>query len=282
MAEFKISAQVADVGAAKAFILGQMFPRVSAAVRLISSRAATDWTKAVHDAKLWSGEKRPYMASIKWEMTGPLSALVWSDYKYANEIEEGRPAKDLKRMLDTSQKVRRTQSGKRYLIIPFRHRVADMPDDVYQQARDLAPSRIIGQTTRRSGEITSAAFGIGMVPLSQKRQRRAPFLNDPSARAPVMVPKHIYQWGESLAAGSMGPNPRGKVDRYAGMYRFDTTSGKQKRSSAYLTFRILMEGSSGWVVAPKPGLFLAKGVADGLQSKANLIFSEAARLDLKS
>lgn len=280
MAEYKISAHIADVGFAKAYVLGRMMPRLKRSVALVAERAADDWSAAVYAAKLWSGEKNPYMASIKWQMTGELSALVWSDYKYAREIEEGRPAKDLKRMLDTSDKVRRTKTGKRYLIIPFRHNVNQMPAEVYQQARQLAPSRIIGQTQRRSGEITAGVFGRGMQPLGEKRQRRSPFLSRPVDHSHVMVPKHIYQWGESLAAGMMGPNPRGKADRFAGMYRFDVSTPKAKRSQ-YLTFRVMMEGSSGWIVPAKPGLFLARDVAQNLQPKAATIFQEAALRDLK-
>lgn len=39
-------------------------------------------------------------------------ALVWADYKYAEEIEQGRLPKDLKRMLNTSLKVRTSRKKK--------------------------------------------------------------------------------------------------------------------------------------------------------------------------
>jgi hypothetical protein len=58
--------------------------------------------------------------------------------------------------------------------------------------------------------------------------------------------------------------PSHHSDIHAGMVRFDTSSGKQK-SSSYLTFRVMGEWSSGWVVGPREGLRLAQGVAEGLQ-----------------
>ncbi len=274
MAELKITGSIENIDAARSYIQGQLFPTVSKAVSLIAEEARKRWIVAVDEARLWSGEKRPYAASIKWQMTGPLSALVWSDYRYAKEIEEGRPAKDLKRMLDTSQKVRRTRAGKRFLIIPFRHNVADMPADVYQEAKQLAPSRVVGQGSRPAGEIV----GFGMAPAAPNPGVSKRFLSSTATRGPVMVPKAVYAWGDKLAAGSLGPNPRGKTDRFAGMYRFDTSTPKAKRST-YLTFRVMMEGSPGWIVPPKPGLLLAKGVADGLQPKADIIFAEAVKRD---
>jgi hypothetical protein len=48
------------------------------------------------------------------------------------------------------------------------------------------------------------------------------------------------------------------------MYRFDTGAGKA-RSSQYLTFRVMAEGSSGWIVPAKPGLYIARGVAQSVQ-----------------
>lgn len=279
MAEFKISVGLEGIEAARAMVLGAAMPHLSKAVGAVAEQVQSNWMQAVEDAKLWTGEKKPYRGSIQWQMTGSLTAEVWSDYKYAEEIETGRPAKDLKRMLDTSDRVRRTKDGRRFLIIPFEHKVKDMPKHVYKEAKQLAPSKIIGTSQRRSGEITTSVFGMGMVPLGQKRQRRQPYLSNPASHSPVMVPRNIYQWGDRLAGGAMGPNARGKSDRFAGMVRFDTSTEKSKRSG-YLTFRIMMEGSNGWVVPAKPGLYLARDVATAMQPKAEGAFAEAIKRDL--
>ena len=55
-----------------------------------------------------------------------------------------------------------------------------------------------------------------------------------------------------------------KTDIYDSMVRFDTSTPKAK-SSAYMTFRVMSDKSSGWIVPAKPGLYLAKNVANQLQ-----------------
>jgi hypothetical protein len=255
MAEFRISVDLSDVIAAgRGIITAKVFPLLNQAVREVAEVVASNWVDAVKDAKLWQGEKNAYIASIKSQETGPFSALVWSDYKYAEEIEQGRPPRDLKRMLNTSLKVRTSQKGNRFLIIPFQHNTPGhnatgkaMPDEIYAIAGKLTPSSIIGETRRLSG---TGAYDIK----SRKR---------------LTVNQNIYKWGGSLSGDSI-PN------RFAGMRRFDTSAGGAKRST-YLTFRVMSEKSNGWIVPAKPGLFLAKAVAEAMQPKAEKAFQEAIR-----
>jgi hypothetical protein len=189
------------------------------------------------------GKKDYVVGSIQTSMYSPLSGEVYSELKAAIEMEEGTPAKDLKDMLNTSKKTRMSKSGKKYLIIPFRHNTPGnsahampMPPAIYQQAKALAPSRVVGLGTRMN-----ASGGT--------------------------VAQAIYKWGGALPAGlSPKMKPHHTTDIHAGMRRFDTSSGGQK-SSAYLTFRVMMEGSPKWIVQAKPGLYLAKAVADAMQAR---------------
>jgi hypothetical protein len=57
------------------------------------------------------------------------------------------------------------------------------------------------------------------------------------------------------------------------MARFKTSTG----GSSYLTFRIMMEGSTGWIVPAQPGKYLAKNVADALEPLAEKIVAEALK-----
>jgi hypothetical protein len=261
MSQFRIKVDLSDVmGQARGIIDASVLPRLNQAVSAVAQQATIDWKEAVARAKLWSGEKQQYGESITWKMTGAFSAEVSSDYKWAQEIDSGRPARDLKKMLDTSLKVRLSKKGARYLIIPFRHGVPganalapSMPDDVYELARQLDPSRVTGTGRRLSG---TGAFDI-------------------KSRKPLTVPQRKYAWGGSLPAGA---TPK-MQSRHAGMYRFDTSSGNAK-SSTYLTFRVMVEGSPGWIVPAKPGLNLVKGVTDRLQPLAEKAFSEAVKRDL--
>lgn len=240
-----------------------VFPLIGQAVRAVAEEGAFRWKSEVMKARLWAGEKNPYVESIAWKMTGQWTAEITTDYKLAGEIERGRPAKDLKQMLQTSHKTRAVQTGprkgQRYLIIPFRHNTPGntalahaMPDSVYQKAKALSPSYVLPPGTVN-----------------------APMRKSASGH---MVPQHSYQWGGRLPAG-LAPKLKTthKSDPYAGMVRFNTSAGGAK-SSAYLTFRVMGEWSNGWIVGPRPGLFIAKKVAEGLQPLLNDAVGQAVTL----
>jgi hypothetical protein len=259
-----------------------VFPMLSKSVRAVAQQVTSDWQEAVYKAKLWTGEKDPYANSIKWEMTGNYSAVVSSGYKHAGEIETGRPAKDLKVMLNTSQKVRQTKDGRRFLVIPMRHNTsgsnghaAAMPSSVYAIAKAMKPTKVISQGQRPSGQITHLSPKSGMSPAT----KQSVFLSNPKTKQAAMVTASKYAWGGRLTAGALkaaGVDAAG-AKRYAGMVRMDTSSPNGGKSSSYMTFRIMMEGSSGWVIPAKPGLFLARTVAVQMQPKAMAAFKEAIK-----
>ena len=267
---------------ASAGINAQVLPLVAQAVRAVSQQARADWMKAVHGAKLWSGEKNAYVQSIKIRETGNFSAVVEADYKYADEIEHGRPARDLKKMLDTSLKVRLTDKGKRFLVIPFRHNTAGhnaltraVPTNVQNLADGMTTSRITSQSQRPSGEVTRLSPKTGMHPSANQQQ----FLSNPKTQAAATVEKNHYAWGDRLTRGALKASGASAQDvrRYAGMVKMDASTLDSSKSSGLMTFRIMMEGSKGWIVPAKPGLYLARKVAQDLQPKASAAFAEAIK-----
>lgn len=222
----------------------KILPAVHAAVGAVAQSVENRWKSAVLHAGGKGGlsefERDAYAQSISWFYLDDWAAVVRATYKGAREIEDGRPARDLKAMLSTSNKVRQSAKGKRYLIIPFRHNTpgntalaAAMPGDVYALAKALSPSRVTGAAVRPSG-----------------------------LKAGLLVPAHVYKWGDRLPAGL---TPKLKTahasDPTAGMVRMDTSIGG-KKSSAYLTFRVMHQDSGGWVIPARPGLMLAKKVSD--------------------
>lgn len=267
-AEYKVSVDLAPIlDAVCSPINAAVLPTINQAVRALAAETAYRWKDAVSKAPgVWNGEKQTYIASITWRMTGDFSAVVETDYPIADAIENGRPQRDLKRMLDTSLKVRTVakgkNAGKRYLIIPFRHNspgmnahAPDMPRDVYQQARQLAPSKVTGSGYRASG---TGAFGL-------------------KSRAPLTVVQKQYEWGDRLPAGLRPKKAlHHATDIYAGMVRFKTSAGGAS-SSTYMTFRVMMEGSPKWIVPAKPGLFLAQKVAQDISAEAPKVLEAAVR-----
>jgi hypothetical protein len=202
--------------------------------------------------------------SITWRWTGDFTAEVEATYQHAHEIEDGRPPRDLKRMLDSSVKVRAGKDGKRYLIIPFRHAAPGsttgrlMPPDVHKMAKAMGASRVRGQATRLSG---TGAMDI-------KTQKH------------LTVNQSVYRWSDRLPAG-LAPKlkPYHATDPFDSMVRFDTSSGGNKRSS-YLTFRVMSEKSTGWIVPAQPGMNIAKGVVESMQPKAEQAFGSAIEREI--
>jgi hypothetical protein len=64
-------------------------------------------------------------------------------------------------------------------------------------------------------------------------------------------------------------------DPTAGMVRMQTNGG-----SRYLTFRVMSENSTGWIIPAKPGSYIAKHVADSLQRSAEVDMPAAISRDL--
>lgn len=243
-------------------ITAAVLPTVHQAVQAVAAETAYRWKDGVAKADLWSGEKQPYIESIRWLMVGDFSAVVSTDYALAGDIETGRAPRDMKKMLDTSMKVRVSKDGSRYLIIPFRHNTPGkialaqaMPSDIYRKARKLDVSSVIGMGSRPSGT--------GAISLKTKKA--------------VTVPQRSYQWGGRLPAGLQDKaQSYHATDRYAGMVRFNTSAGKSK-SSQYMTFRVMSEKSTGWIIPAKPGLYLAKTVSDQMALEAPKVFAEAIK-----
>lgn len=265
MSEFNVSVDISAIlEAAEGAITEQVLPTVSQAVRALGAQTQINWIDAVAKSKLWQGEKDEYIKSIKFQMLGDFSAEISSDYRLADEIDNGRPSRDLKKMLDTSLKVRVVSkgknAGKRYLIIPFRHQTPgnnalgpDMPNAIYMKARQLKPSMVTGSGSRLSG---TGAYSL-------------------RTKKPISVPQKTYKWGDRLQAGLVGKMaPHHKSDIYEGMVRMKTSAGKSN-SSVYLTFRVMMEGSPGWIVPAKPGLKIVDKLTQQLQVDAPMLIGQA-------
>ena len=238
-------------------------PSVARAVEQLAIAGQSRWREGVQAVPgLWIGERQAYMASIE---TRQISAYEWeivSDYKYSEDIESGRPPRDLKRMLDTSMKVRLTKTGKRYLIIPMRHNTPGnsahapaMPAAIYAEASELKSSRITGHGRRLSG---TGAHSV-------------------TTKQPFKVRSRKYAWGGRLSS-DLAPKlaAHHRTDPYAGMVRMKQSTG----GSTYMTFRIMMEGSSGWVIPARPGMWIARAVAESLQRSADTDLPQAVIRDL--
>lgn len=253
-----------------------LFPHLAHAVGRITEAAQKQWQAYAHGALLPDGKSianrtGEYARSILVRETGDFSAEVYSDLAYARAIEEGTPAYDLKRMLNTSLKVRVSKKGRRYLIIPFRWGTPgsvmgrNMSEAAYEWWSGKSSSAITGKYRRLSGT--------GVFDLRTRKR--------------VTVPGWRYKWGDRLGYGDlqqMGHAPDDKIaKRMAGMVNFrKPRSAGGSAHSQFLTFRVMAEGAPGWVRPAQAGRWPARTTAEQVQPEAEEAFKAAAEADVKT
>lgn len=255
-----------------------LFPNLSMAVQRLAERAQQVWMayaagEPLPDGSVIHSRTGTYLRSIQLAQDGAFSAEVFSEAPHARAIEDGTPARDLKRMLDTSLKVRVTKDGRRYLIIPFRwgtpgttgfgRNVMSVGVHDLWGSPEMKPSRVTGIGRRRSG---TGAY-------------------DVKTKAPATVPERKYKWGDRLTASQIkSAGVHGQAARHmAGMVNMQKPSGKPGggKHSQYLTFRVMVEGSSGWLVKAQPGKHPARTTADRLRPVGERVFGQAVAADIR-
>ena len=250
------------------------FPNLAGAVGMIAQAAHQQWIAFANGAPMPNGKvirnrTGEYARSIQIRHTGPFAAEVFSDLRYAQGIEEGMPARDLKKMLDTSFKVRLSAKGLRYLIIPFRHSApnsvmgSNMPEALHEWWKNGVASQITGRYERISG---TGAFDI-------------------KTRKAITVPAWKYRWGTRVGKTDLeGLGIGGKeADRLKGMVMFRKPGGGRGGSghTQYITFRVMSEKSKGWIAPAVEGKWPARTVADGLRPIAEAAFRHAVTIDIQ-
>lgn len=239
----------------------------NAAVRRVASKLAERWIEYIKVVPgIRPDERSEYMSSIGFDMVGPASAVVSTSFKNARQIEEGRPAYDMKQMLQTSIRTKITKDGRRYLTIPMGHGTPGtnsnpMPPNVYARAKQLDVSTVTRTVNRVNGLASNGLRNRWLSVAASRNARGAETKN-----SNYVVPQNVYQWGGRLT--SSHKNLDGMVRMLGG------TDKNRQQSGKYLTFRTMVEGSPGWIQPAKPGLFILRSVAAYTQADAPDIVRE--------
>lgn len=270
MTSYALAIPIVNTSSARSVL--ESFPHLAYAVKQVAGAAQARWMGYAGGAPLPNGraiQSRTgvYLRSIQSRQLSAFAHEVFSDAPHAKALEEGMPAYDMKRMLNTSLKVRVNAKGERYLIIPFRWGTPGavtfganvMTHEVMDLWRTLKASRVTGMGKRASG---TGAYDI-------------------HTRKPIEVDQRKYQWGgrvtkEHLSAADVhGQAAR----RMTGMVHFQDANGGHGQ---YLTFRVMSEKSSGWITRAVPGFYPARATADWVRKVAPQAFSEAAKMDIQN
>ena len=276
-AGFRIGVDVGRLLPTGGAVNADTFPHLSNAVRTMAQLAHSDWLCYAMGYPLPSGRVMhnrtgEYARSIIRNEQGPFSQEVVSHLPYAAALEYGTKSYDQKKILDSSYKVRLTKKGKRYLIIPFRWNTPgsvlghDMPAEVFHWWQDAERQRshITGVYRRASG---TGAYDI-------------------ETRELIHVPARTYSWGSRLGTTDlhrMGFVGSDKMHgRLKGMVNFRNPDKGVKGGghSQYLTFRVMMEGSKGWVKPAQAGYFAAKAAADKVAIASDAVIGGAVATDI--
>jgi hypothetical protein len=173
----------------------------------------------------------------------PLRAMVVNVATDASSVDEGMPAFHLPARVRWGQTPgsRRSKKGTWYIIVPFRQTTRSMPRRVYAVARTLQPGQ----------RLTTGP--------SQNRAVHAPGLQPYVPRyAPNIRPGYTHS------------------ARQEGMRRIPGTKG----NSRYVTFRTMSQKSTGWNIPPKPGLHLARDVAQAMTPTVTRLIEQAFLADI--
>jgi hypothetical protein len=197
---------------------------------------------------------------------GFLNYRLHNPLPYADAIEKGTKARDMKLSLPGAEKARRAKDGTLYLIIPFRHSIPGasatgmrpMPKPIHQMAKKLAPSHIAG--TRLEPSVTHPG---------------------------KMVSRNVYKnaegestWGDKLTAAQLAKAGHSfkTQSRYAGMYKFGKPGATTHNQ--FITFRVMSQKSKGWIVPARPGLWLARTAKEEAFNRFGEEMSRALLADL--
>lgn len=250
----------------------EVHTRLLATLFEVTDAVRNKWVEYANGAPLPNGRTVPaylrqeYAESITWTITGPLSTVVFSRLPQAGLIETGWPARDLKRMLDTSHKVRISKNGNRYLVIPFRHGAFNKQ----HEARGVTSTGLLMMP--RSVHSLARGMTHSTVAASSSRHVASRISN----REPLRAASRRYVWGARLPPG-LAPKlaDHHRTDPYAGMVKFQNSNRGGSKETSYLTFRVMSDRSRGWVVPPQPGLKVAETVADQMRPIATRVMAAA-------
>jgi hypothetical protein len=230
----------------------------------------------------------------------PLHLVIENKAKHAYYLEHGVKPFDLKKMLETSTKVRVAKDGSRYLIIPFRHGspgsvgLRAMPEHIYDEAKGLRHS-VITNTVKEGVQQRGTKLEKYIPPV--KGVKYYSDAQSMKVNNPQKVKRNTYVWGERLTDTN--------DNRYEGMVRFqknvnlvretivqNTPIGKftinkmvnrtdnNTTYSHYYNFRVMSETSNGWQHPGIDAMNLAKNTQEEAEQPVQQMIAEALEKDL--
>jgi hypothetical protein len=207
--------------------------------------------------------------------------------KHALALERGFKSFDMKKALNTSDKVRMTKDGKRYLVIPFQHgtpgskSIRPMPQEVYNEAKSLRQSLI--SKTYNEGSIRGARDYEQAEILRQtnnKKVTRLGYIYGGKLKFTGEDPKKDYSIYQGMYRFGKNPVEARKLNLGKFTYKLSNISERTSDRSSYMTFRIMKEDSKGWIHPGIEPMNILGETVERARGPIYQMFGEAARADL--
>jgi hypothetical protein len=198
----------------------------------------------------------------------PLTGRVSADTPYAEAIEKGVAAHDMKPALLGGPRARLAKDGTRYAIVPFRHNTPGagatgqaMPVDVYQRARKLDFTAVTGHRPDRNprGEtVQRAVYRHG----GQLRMRGVGHVEE-YQRSRIGPPEHRYTHQSSIYSGMVKTGAKGQA--------------------GYMTFRVVSERSpeNAWWHPGTPPRPISEAVAQMAEKDVTELIRQGFEKDME-
>lgn len=234
---------------------GQLVQAIQGAVRDTGDALVGNWTReAMNALKTYGGYTQAITEGTEYPFEDdPLHFVVTNRHKAVRFLEDGIQAFDMKKMLQTSAKVKTSKDGKRYMSIPFEHSRESLikagidPEEFGNLAGSERTARL------NVSEPNAYRWGERLQDMGNLGKRRKYFIANPSLRALAAGRK----WGSrGLVSYEWKSSP------FENVYRFKDTQGK---TSGYVSFRTISENSdeNAWIHPGIRAMHIAeKAVAD--------------------
>ena len=218
---------------------GQLQAAIQSAVKDTGDALVGNWTReAMNALKTYGGYTQAIIEGTEYPFDDdPLHFVVTNRHKAVRFLEDGIQAFDLKKMLQTSAKVKTSKAGKRYLSIPFEHRRESLikagidPEEFGNLAGSERAARL------QASDPNKYRWGERLQDMGDLGKRRKYFIANPSVRA--LASSRNWQ-SRGLVSYEWKSSP------FENVYRFQDSKGK---TSGYASFRTISEASdeNAWI-----------------------------------
>lgn len=233
-------------------VLGeQSFPRTQTAIKKAAYYISDFWIQSAQGNPIPGTDKTirddEYARSIEAKQMGKMHWVIGSNNPTKHKaITEGAPERDMKLGLPGYKKVKHNKRGEPFLTVPFRHKVENLKAATRTRVGARKPETVYKM-------ISPAAKATVTANLPSQGQRS-------------------YGWKKAAVLPKIEEQiekPWHKRDVFAGLVRFDTSTGMAS-SSSYMTFRTISIHSApeAWIIPPKPGLAITELVFEATKQKA--------------